>query len=50
MKELTPFKLDEDESIISFDISALFTRVSVNESLVFIQELLEADSSLSEHT
>ncbi len=50
VKKLTLFKLDEDESIISFDVSALFTSVLVNESLTLIEELLEADSALSECT
>ncbi len=50
LKKLIPFKLDKDESIISFDVSALFTSVPVNESLNLIQELLEADASLSELT
>ncbi len=47
VKKLTPFKLDEDESNISFDVNALFTNVPVSESLTLIQKLLEADSALS---
>ncbi len=49
VKKLTTIRLHEDESIISFHISSLFTRVSVEESLTLIQELLEADPTLSDH-
>ncbi len=48
VKTLTPIRLHEDESIISFDGSALITSVPVEESLTLIQELLEADPTLSE--
>ncbi len=79
VKKLTPFRLDEGESIISLtsvpnspvywwmrvspwfssysrliphyrNSLAQFTSVLVKESLILIQELLEADSSLSELT
>ncbi len=47
---LTSIRLREDESIISFDVNALFTSVPVEESLTLIQESLEADPTLSERT
>ncbi len=50
VKNLSPNRLDEDESIISFDVSVLFTSVPVEESLTLIRELLETNPTLSEHT
>ena len=50
VSKLTPIKVEEDESIISFDISALFTSVPVEESITLILERLEADLTLSDRT
>ena len=38
-------KLDPDESIVSFDVSAVFTSIPVQESLEVVKELLERDNS-----
>ena len=47
---LSQIRVDEDESLISFDVSALFTSVPVEESLTLIYENLSADPSLTDRT
>ena len=47
---LSQIRVDEDESLISFDVSALFTSVPVEESLILIYEKLAADPSLADRT
>ena len=47
---LSQIRVDEDESLISFDVSALFTSVPVEESLTLIYEKLAADPSLADRT
>ena len=43
VNKLSQIRVDEDESLISFDVSALFTSVTVEESLTLIYEKLAAD-------
>ena len=50
VNKLSQIRVDEDESLISFDVSALFTSVPVEESLTLIHEKLTADSSLADWT
>ena len=47
---LSQIRMDEDESHISFDVSALFTSVPVEENLILIYERLTAGASLSDRT
>ena len=37
VNKLSQIRIDEDESLISFDVSALFTSVPVEESITLIQ-------------
>jgi hypothetical protein len=48
--KLKDFKLEEDESLISYDVSSLFTNVPVNESVEIIRHRLENDVSLPSRT
>ena len=50
VNKLSQTRVDEDESPISFDVSALFTSVPVEESLTLIHEVLAADHSLADRT
>ena len=50
LNTLSQIRVDEDESLISFDVSALFTSVPVEESLTLIYEKLAADPSLPDRT
>ena len=43
---LSQIRVDEDESLISFDVSALFPSVPVEESLTLIYKKLAADPDL----
>ncbi len=47
MKDLT---LDKEEILVSYDVSALFTSVPVDESIQVIKELLESDNTLCQRT
>ena len=50
VNKLSQIRVDEDESLISFDVSALFTSVPVEENLTLIYEKLAADPSLADRT
>ena len=50
VNKLSQIRVDEDESLISFEISALFTSVPVEENLTLIHEKLAADPSLADRT
>ena len=50
VNKLSQIRVDEDESLISFDVSALFTSVTVEESLTLIHETLAADPSVADRT
>ena len=50
VNKLSQIRIDEDESLISFDVSALFTSVPVEESITLIHEKLTADPSLADRT
>ena len=50
VERLSGVKLEQDECILSYDVSALFTSVPVEESLNIILEKLTADTTLSERT
>ena len=50
VNKLSQIRVDEDESLISFDVSALFTSVPVEESHTLIHEKLVADPSLADRT
>ena len=47
MKEKT---IEDDEILISYDVTALFTSVPTDKALAYIKARLESDSSLSERT
>ena len=50
VNKLSQIRVDEYESLISFDVSVLFTSVPVEESLTLIYEKLAADPSLADRT
>ena len=50
VQKLSLFKLEEDESLISFDVKSLFTNVPVEESVDIMKNRLEKDSTLSNRT
>ena len=50
VNKLSQIRVDEDESLISFDVSALFTSVPVEESLTLIHEKLAADPYLADRS
>ena len=45
VEKIHDLKLHPDESIVSFDVSALFTSIPVKEALEVVKELLERDNS-----
>ena len=45
VEKISDLKFDPDESIVSFDVSALFTSIPVKEALEVVKELLERDDS-----
>ena len=45
VEKIHDLKLEPDESIVSFDVSALFTSIPVKEALEVVRELLERDDS-----
>ena len=50
VNKLSQIHADEDESLISFDVSALFTSFPVEENFTLIHEKLAADLSLADRT
>ena len=50
VNKLKDIRLEPDESLVSFDVSALFTSVSVEESLEIIREKLASDPTLGDRT
>ena len=50
VNKLSQIRVDEDESLISFDVSALLTSVPVEDSLTLIHEKLAADPSPADRT
>ena len=50
VNKLSHIRVDEDQSLILFDVNALFTSVPVEESLTLIHEKLAADPSLADRT
>ena len=45
VEKIHDLKLEPDESIVSFDVSALFTSISAKEAMEVVRELLERDDS-----
>ena len=45
VEEVKDLKLHPDESLVSFDVTALFTSIPVNDTLEVIKEILEKDNS-----
>ena len=45
VEKIHDLKLEPDESIVSFDVSALFTSIPVKEALEVVTEFLERDDS-----
>ena len=43
--KIKDLKLQPDESLVSFDVAALFTSIPVNDTLEVIKELLNKDNS-----
>ena len=50
VEKMKQISLDDDESLVSFDVTALFTSVPVEESLTLIQSKLAQDTSLTDRT
>ena len=50
MNKLSSVILDDSEELVSFDVSALFTSVPVQESIRIIKERLTNDTSLQTRT
>ena len=50
VNKLSQIRVDEHESLISFDVSALFTSVPLEEGVTLIHEKLTADPSLADRT
>ena len=50
VKQLSNCQLDEDDVLVSFDVTALFTCVPVDKSLDIILQKLSNDTSLSDRT
>ncbi|XP_072030532.1 uncharacterized protein [Amphiura filiformis] len=45
VEDIRDLKLQSDESLVSFDVSALFTSIPVDKTLEVVGELLKSDSS-----
>ncbi|XP_072043064.1 uncharacterized protein [Amphiura filiformis] len=50
VNKLSQFKLSPSECLVSYDVTALFTSVPVEESLVIVKDLLTADDTLDSRT
>ena len=50
VKKLADIRVDDDEIMVSFDVSALFTSVPVEESLSLIHQSLMDDATLADRT
>ncbi|XP_072020286.1 uncharacterized protein [Amphiura filiformis] len=50
VERIKDLKLEPDESIVSFDVSALFTSIPVNEALTVVRDLLESDDTWQKET
>ena len=48
--KLQDFTLSEDEELVSYDVTALFTCTPVNETINIIEERLQNDATLPERT
>ena len=42
--------IEEDEKLVSFDVTSLYTNVPIKDTLVIIRDLLENDENLNEKT
>ena len=49
-EEIKKYKLEKDECIISYDVSALFTSIPVKSALNIIKNILEQDQELKNRT
>ncbi len=50
VKLMSPIQLEEDDVMVSFDVTALFPSVPVDRSLEVVQDLLEKDNTLTDRT
>ena len=50
VNKISKLTLEEDECLVLFDVSALFTSIPVDDALRIIQALLENDETLSDRT
>ncbi len=49
-EEIRKCTLEEDEELRSFDVSALFTSIPIDEALTVVEEKLKADTTLASRT
>ena len=50
VKEVREIRLDPEKELRSYDVSALFTSVSIDKALLVIKEKVKEDDTLSERT
>ena len=44
--KLTPIQLEDDETLVSFDVTALYTNVPIEDAVAIIGDMLRKDDTL----
>ena len=50
VKEIRGIQIDDETTMVSFDVISLFTKVPLQEAMIHISDLLHADETLEEWT